>query len=148
MAWDPDQRPSAADVLKTPQCQRILSIDASQRPRFTRKLQWSDGSPRASSPRYQLGRTESSAGIPMMPGYELGRTASAAGILLEGTSSYAAEFAMESAEESFSVNPPPIHMAARASYSSGRHGSLVVPGFSQPAAKPRGPSAGLDISLE
>lgn len=148
MAWDPDQRPSAADVLKTPQCQRILSIDASQRPRFTRKLQWSDGSPRASSPRYQLGRTESSAGIPMMPGYELGRTASAAGILLEGTSSYAAEFAMESAEESFSVNPPPIHMAARASDSSGRHGSLVVPGFSQPAAKPRGPSAGLDLSLE
>ncbi len=139
MAWEPDQRPSAADVLKIPQCQRILSIAASERPRFTRKLQWSDGSPRASSPRYQLGRTESSAGIPMA-GYQLGRTESSAGIPIVDTSSYAAE----AEADSFNVNPPPIHMAAQANVLTSRHGSLVVPGFSQPSHT----SASVDLQLD
>jgi serine/threonine protein kinase len=125
MAWEPDQRPSAARVLKSPECRRILACTAGERPRFTRKLQWSDGSPRASSPRYQLGRTESSAGIPLV-----------------GTSSYAAQAAMDEAatgdegpsNASFSVNPPPIHMAPSGGASGGEVGELVIPAFSRGSA--------------
>ena len=95
-----------------PECQRILASAPGQRPRFTRKLQWSDGSPRASSPRYQLGRADSYA----------------AGCALVGTSSYAQQAMDEAAaDESFS-NPPPILGGAKATQSDDE--SLVVPSFS------------------
>ena len=47
--------------LQSEDVRRVLSAAPAGRPRFTRKLQWSDGSPRASSPRFQLERTASYA---------------------------------------------------------------------------------------
>ena len=47
--------------LQSEDVRRVLSAPPAGRPRFTRKLQWSDGSPRASSPRFQLERTASYA---------------------------------------------------------------------------------------